>query len=68
MAFLEAVAGALAARPVRGVGLAYRLAVDLQRSFFVPPASISRPQHLTARRLRMAAERTPLHRSRRGAL
>jgi hypothetical protein len=36
-AFVAAVEAALAGHPVRGVGLAHRVAVGLQRNFFTPP-------------------------------
>jgi hypothetical protein len=36
-AFLSAVAGALAASPVRGTGAAHRIAREVQREYFGPP-------------------------------
>jgi hypothetical protein len=36
-AFLNAVAKALAASPVRGPGAAHRIAREVQREFFIPP-------------------------------
>jgi hypothetical protein len=44
-AFATAVANALESYPERGVGLAHRVAVELQRDFFTPPAISSVPQH-----------------------
>jgi hypothetical protein len=42
--FLAAVEAAVAGRE-HGPGLAHRVAVELQRNFFTPPAPSPRPQH-----------------------
>jgi hypothetical protein len=44
-AFATAVASALEAYPERGPGLAHRIAVELRKSFFVPPKLSPVPQH-----------------------
>jgi hypothetical protein len=41
--FIEAVETALAAHATRGVGLAHRLAVQLQPAYFSPPPRKSSP-------------------------
>jgi hypothetical protein len=55
--FINAVVAALQAYPVHGVGLAHRIGVELQRSFFTPPKPSS-PQHLNDRKLRSVARST----------
>jgi hypothetical protein len=47
-AFLKAVAGALAASPVRGAGAAHRIGREVQREYFIPPRMSE--THSTARR------------------
>jgi hypothetical protein len=49
-AFLGAVARALAASPVRGPGVAHRIAVELQREYFIPPRMSEPDPKSTSRR------------------
>jgi hypothetical protein len=60
-AFVAAVENALAAHPVRGAGLAHRVAVQLQRQFFTPPDPEPGPQHFHRRKHALGA---PLHHGR----
>jgi hypothetical protein len=58
-AFTTAVANALEAYPVHDVGLAYRLACQLQRDFFTPPKLSSPPQFFNSRKRARAENRSP---------
>jgi hypothetical protein len=48
--FIDAVETILATYPVRGSGLAYRVAAQLQRQFFIPPEVEAGPQHFNKRK------------------
>jgi hypothetical protein len=49
-AFLSAVAGALAASPVRGAGAAHGIGREIQREYFIPPEMSEPHPKSTARR------------------